>query len=82
MGLSASKHYNSEPDRKPVYDRLVANFEIPAGFAIEEGAALHFVNGVPAFAVSAERNATVLSVAPGVERTVKETLNVEHIDVR
>ena len=39
---SACPHYNSEERRRPVYRQLVAR-GFPAGYAIDDGAALHFV---------------------------------------
>jgi dipeptidase E len=38
---SACPHYDSEPQRRPIYHRLVAA-GFPAGYAADDGAALHF----------------------------------------
>lgn len=35
-------HYDGEPNRRPVYQRLIAE-GLPAGYAADDGAALHFV---------------------------------------
>lgn len=40
---SACPHYDGEPDRRPTYRRLVAE-GLPAGYAADDGAALHFVD--------------------------------------
>ncbi len=47
-------HYQSEPKRRPEYLRLVGNGELPAGFAADLGAGLHFV-GTELAAVIASR---------------------------
>lgn len=58
-------HYESEPERRPAYQRLVADGTLPAGYAADDCAALHFVDG---------RLARVVASRPGarsfrVERT-------------
>jgi peptidase E len=35
-------HYDSDPRRRPEYQRLVADATLPAGYAADDGAALHF----------------------------------------
>lgn len=35
-------HYDSEPGRRPQYQALIANAELPAGYACDEGAGLLF----------------------------------------
>ena len=40
---SACPHYDSEPERRPTYARLVQQDGFPAGYAADDGAALHFV---------------------------------------
>lgn len=39
---SHSPHYDSEPDRRPTYQRLVASGALPPGYAADDGAALVF----------------------------------------
>jgi dipeptidase E len=38
-------HYDSEPGRQPVLDRLISTGKLPAGYAVEDDAAIHFRNG-------------------------------------
>ena len=38
-------HYDGEPQRRPTYQRLVAAGELPAGYAADDGCALHFKDG-------------------------------------
>jgi peptidase E len=39
-------HFDSEPSRRPVFARAVAERRIPAGYAADDGAAVHHVDGV------------------------------------
>ena len=36
-------HYDSEPARRPVYERLIAEGKLSAGIATDDGVALHYV---------------------------------------
>lgn len=38
-------HYDSEPGRQPVLERLVARGTLPAGYAVEDDAAVHLRDG-------------------------------------
>ncbi|HET7093774.1 MAG TPA: peptidase E [Thermomicrobiales bacterium] len=40
---SACPHYDGEAARRPVYQRLVASGALPAGYAADDGVALHYV---------------------------------------
>jgi peptidase E len=37
-------HFDSEPDRRPLYRQIVASGAIPQGYGVDDGVALHFVN--------------------------------------
>jgi dipeptidase E len=61
-------HYDSEPGRQPVLAQLIGGGKLPAGYAVEDDAALHFTdgklanvlsqkNGAGAYAVRAENGA-------------------------
>jgi peptidase E len=39
---SNTPHYDSEPGRRPLYQRLVAEGTLPAGWATDDGVGLHF----------------------------------------
>jgi dipeptidase E len=69
---SACPHYDSEPGRRPTYHRAVAEGELPAGWALDDGAAALFVDGVPIECVARRPGAGLYSVTPipgGVEET-------------
>jgi peptidase E len=37
-------HFNSEPERRPLYDRLIAEGALPSGIACDDGVGAHFVD--------------------------------------
>lgn len=39
---SHSPHYDGEPERRPTYQRLIAESTLPGGYAADDGAALVF----------------------------------------
>ena len=41
---SCCPHYDGEVERRPTYHRLLRNGDIAPGFAIDDGAAIHFLN--------------------------------------
>jgi dipeptidase E len=41
---SCCPHYNGEPDRRPAFQRLIAEGKIKAGIALDDGVAIHFVD--------------------------------------
>jgi peptidase E len=63
-------HYDSEPQRRPTYRRLVDAGRLPRGLAAEDGVGLHFVDTELTEAVSARPNARAFRVEPGVEEAL------------
>ena len=53
---TACPHYDGEPARRPTYHRLIAS-GLQAGYAADDGAALHFYNGKLVEAVTSRPNA-------------------------
>ena len=47
LPYSMCVHYDIEPKRKPLYRRLVKKGKLSAGYATEEGVAIHFIDGKP-----------------------------------
>lgn len=43
LGGSHCPHYDGEPQRRPIYQRLVADGVLPGGLAADDGVGLHFV---------------------------------------
>jgi peptidase E len=58
---SACPHYDGEAQRRPTYQRLVRE-GFPAGYAADDGAALHFVGSELVGAVSSRPNARAYRV--------------------
>jgi dipeptidase E len=60
-------HYDSEPQRRPTYRRLVESGELPPGLAAEDGVGLHFVGGELAEAVAGRSGARAFRVERDAE---------------
>ena len=63
---SACPHYDGEERRRPVYRALVDD-AFPAGYAADDGAALHFVGTELHEVVAATDGARAYRVEPGSE---------------
>ena len=57
-------HYNSEPERRPLYHRLVAEGALPGGLACDDGAGAHFVDDALAEVVADRPDAGAYRVDP------------------
>lgn len=62
---SACPHYDGEPGRRPAYQALVREGRIVAGYAADDGAALHFVGEVLQEVVTEREGARAFRVQPG-----------------
>ncbi len=60
-------HYDGEADRAPAYIEAVASGVVPAGYAADDGAAIHYVDGAPYAFVSERESAQVFKVAQSIE---------------
>jgi biotin-[acetyl-CoA-carboxylase] ligase BirA-like protein len=52
-------HFDGEPDRPPAYAQAIASGVLPSGYAVDDGAAVHFVDKEFAGAVSEREGAEV-----------------------
>lgn len=68
---SACPHYDSEAQRRPTYQRLIAG-GFPAGYAAEDGVGLLFEDGQLAEAVSSRPGAQAFHVGLGADGDVVE----------
>lgn len=72
---SCCPHYDGEPGRRPAYHRLLTEDRIGAGYACDDGAALHFVGDRLERIVASRPNARAYRVektADGVQETPLE----------
>jgi dipeptidase E len=67
-------HFDSEPKRQPVYRRLIARGTMPGGYAVDDGAALHFSNGKLVRSVSARSREAIREIRRRGERLVETSL--------
>jgi peptidase E len=65
-------HYDGEEQRRPLYHRLIRE-GFPGGLAIDDDAAVHYVDTEIAEVVSAREGATAYRVEPDGEGGVRET---------
>jgi peptidase E len=66
-------HYHSEPERRPLYRRLVADGRLPAGLACDDGAAAHYVDDDLAELVSDRPDGKAYRVVPDGDGSTRET---------
>jgi peptidase E len=45
LPYSMCVHYDNEPARRPLYLKLIEKATLPAGYAMEEGVSIHFIDG-------------------------------------
>jgi hypothetical protein len=72
-------HYDAEPARRAEYHRFVAA-GMRAGFAADDGVALHFRGTLLERAVSSRRDGRAYRVEPNCASVVEVPLEVTHLD--
>ncbi len=75
---SACPHYDGEAERRPTYLELVGN-GFPAGYAVQDGCALHFSGGRLAEAVASRPGAEAFHVSRGPAGVVERPLPVRYL---
>ncbi|MDX2814757.1 peptidase E [Streptomyces sp. PA03-5A] len=70
---SLCPHYDSEPARRPTFRAAVAEGELPAGWALDDGVAALFTDGGLTEVVSERPGPTLHRVEPGSGGAVRET---------
>ena len=76
---SCCPHYDSEPQRRPTYHRLLANAEIAPGIAIEDWTAVHFSGVERARVVAARAGARAYSMRSVYGSVQEVSLPVEYL---
>jgi peptidase E len=74
---SACPHYNGDPERRPTYHRLVRTDVLLPGLAIDDGAAVHFVDDEIQSVVASRLGATAYRVQKRNGEAKEEALPVE-----
>jgi dipeptidase E len=69
-------HYDGEKDRRPAYHRLVESGEIGDGIACDDGAGLHYIDGMLHAVASARPDSRAYRVARENGRAVETQLEV------
>jgi peptidase E len=57
-------HYNSEPERRPLYQRLVADGDLPGGLACDDGVGAHYIDDTLAEMVADRPDGGAYRVTP------------------
>ncbi|HTE19027.1 MAG TPA: peptidase E [Armatimonadota bacterium] len=71
---SCCPHYDGEAERRPSYRRLVAAGQIGTGYAADDGAALHFVDGALHAVVSSRPDARAYRVEQAGSEAAEQPL--------
>jgi hypothetical protein len=66
-------HYHSEAERRPLYQRLVADGALPGGLACDDGVGAHFVDDDLEEMVSDHPGGAGYRVEPGADGGAIET---------
>jgi dipeptidase E len=75
---SACPHYDGEAERRPTYQRLIRE-GLPAGYAADDGAALHFAGTKLVGVVSSRPNAAAYRVELRAGELVEERLAARYL---
>lgn len=67
-------HYDSEPQRRPTFRKLVATGRMPGGVAADDGVALHYVDGKLAHAVASRPRAKAYRLTRSGKRALERAL--------
>ncbi len=78
INASACPHYDGEPGRRPAFHRAIAN-GLQAGYAADDGAALHFQGTTLVETVSSRPQARAYRVELTAGHVVESALPVRHL---
>jgi dipeptidase E len=76
---SCCPHYSGEADRRPSFHRLLRHGEIAPGFAIDDGAGIHFTNNQVHRVVASRKGATAYRVHATGAEVREEPMPVEYL---
>lgn len=76
---SCTPHYDGEPGRRPNYQRLVASGELIPGYAFDDSAAGHFVDGELKQVVASRPNARGYRVEASDGQAIETELHTKYL---
>lgn len=76
---SNSPHYDSEPERRPTYHRLIRSGEMQDGYAADDGVGLHFIDGALHAIVSSRPDARAWRVERDGDGVTETMLTPTHL---
>jgi peptidase E len=76
---SCTPHYDGEPGRRPSYHALIQRGELSAGYALDDGAALHFIGDGLAHVVSSRPAARAFHVRSENGTIIEESLQTRFL---
>jgi peptidase E len=76
---SFSPHYDGESQRRPTMQRMIAAGELPDGYAMDDGAAAHFVHGQLTAVVSSRPRARGYRIEREGNRAVETPLDTRFL---
>jgi dipeptidase E len=76
---SCCPHYSGEPDRRPAFHRMLRQGEIGPGFAIDDGAAIHFTGEQVHRIIASRKGAAAYRVRSTGAEVREEPMPVEHL---
>ena len=79
---SFTPHYDGEQERRPSLHRLLKDDKIQAGFAVDNSAALHFVDGQLLCGVCSVSTAKAYWVSCKDRQVIEETLEIKDISIK
>ncbi|WP_456271285.1 Type 1 glutamine amidotransferase-like domain-containing protein [Bacillus sp. AK031] len=72
-------HYDGELERRPSYSRFISESKISPGFAADDGAALHFINGKLAKVVSSRPHASAYFIKEDAGNAVETRMDTIYL---
>ena len=79
---SCCPHYAKEPQREPAFKEMIDESEIPDGVAIDDGAAIHYVDGEPRSVVIGRSGASAYIVRKTTRGTQSARYTSQNISIQ
>jgi peptidase E len=76
---SCTVHYDGEPERRPSYHSLIQQSNLSAGYALEDGVALHFVGDNVAQIVTSRQQARAFYVSCKDGAVAEQSLQTRYL---